>query len=131
MQAKQLQHLDELLTLQDMSKDRDQQIKYVDEQNKKFDQLLEVVNAGRLSEYSDKKKVVKAFGEPILAKSIVEDGQPAEEWLYRYATKYFNSDKIYLYFDGQGNLIRGQHVVPAAPNVASTAPEAETPHGQN
>ena len=110
-QAKQLAHLDQLLVIKGMSDNRDEQFKSVDEQNKKFEQLLEVVKNNWLNKYPDKKSILSSFGPPIFSRSVVDEGQPREEWLYRYATKYFNTDKIYLYFDGKGNLIRGDRVV--------------------
>ena len=118
-QAKQLAHLDQLMTLQDMSNGQDEQAKFVEEQNKKFAQLLEIVKADRLKEYPDKKTILKSFGEPVIVRPVVENGQPTEEWLYRYATKYFNSDKVYLYFDEKGNLSRWTHVPAPAEKVAS------------
>ena len=118
-QAKQLAHLDQLMTLQGLSENRDEQANFVDDHNKKFAQLREAVKNDQLKEYPNKKVILQAFGEPIIAKTVMDQGEPREEWLYRYATKYFNSDKIYLYFDSQGNLIRCDHVVPPPAKVAS------------
>lgn len=123
-QAKQVAHMDELLKLKAMSESRDEQAKYIEEQNKRFDALLETVKTDRLKEYPDKKSIVKLFGQPVFTRDVVQDGQPAEQWLYRYATKYFKSDKVYLYFDAQGKFSRFEYV-PAPPekNAAEASSE--------
>jgi hypothetical protein len=118
-QVKQLQHLDELMTLQDVSKNGDEEVKFVEAQDKNFDRLLEVVKSDKLKNFPDKKSILSTFGQPILVSPMTSGG---EEWLYRYAIKYFNTDKIYLYFDDKGNLMRAEHVVPQSPTVASNPP---------
>lgn len=104
-----LSHLQELLTLKSFSDNQDAQKRYVEKQDKKFDQLLAVVKAGRLNEFSDKKSFLKEFGEPIFTKKL-DDG--SEEWLYRYTAKLFGSEKVYLYFNNSGKLIDSKHVMP-------------------
>ena len=133
-QSKQLAHMDELLTLKGMSENRDEQAKYVDQQNKNFDQLLAVVRANRIKEFPNKNTILKEFGGPVIVSSVMENDQPAEQWLYRYATKYFDTEKVYLYFDAKGNLTRCDDIVPAE-NVArrepTLAPPQEPSHEQN
>lgn len=116
-QAKQVAHMDELLRLKGMSESQDEQGKFVEDQNKRFDMLIEAVKSGRLKEYPDKKSIVKSFGPPVFIRDTVQDGQPAEQWLYRYATKYFKSEKVYLYFDLQGKLLSHFEYVPAPPET--------------
>ena len=133
MQAKQLAHLDPLLRLKGMSENGDEKNKFVEQQNKRFEQLAAVVKAGRIHEFRDKKQILEAFGEPVFTKTVTEDSVlgngepfshvPAEQWLYRYATKYFNAEKIYLYFDDKGNLLRCDYVIPPAGKVASNPEE--------
>ena len=81
--------------------------KQVERQNKKFAQLVEATKKDSfLKEYSTKDKIKRHFGEPIFSRPETKDGKDLELWLYRKATKYFDGDKIYLYFDSLGNLTR-------------------------
>jgi hypothetical protein len=100
-----LAHLQELLTLQDLSNNQARQEEYVKKHDEKFKDLLEAVETGSLSQYTHQKSFLRTFGEPILSKEIVKDGQVVERWLYRYSTKPFDSDKVYIYFDQGGRLV--------------------------
>jgi len=104
-----LAHLDELLTLKGLSDNQDMQVRYVEKQDKKFEQLADAVKNNQMDGFPDKKAILRAFGEPIFAKQSEEK---SEVWLYRYTTKLFGSQKIYLYFDASGKLIEWQHVQP-------------------
>ena len=117
-----LAHLEQLLTLKAVSDNRDAQKKFVEEQNKRFEELLEIVKKDSLRNYPDKKSILKNFGEPVFTRDIVRHGQPLELWLYRYATKYFGSEKVYLYFDETGKLVDFGHFIP---------PENQTAQNQN
>ncbi len=107
-----LAHLDELLTLKALSDNQEQQQKYVEAHNKKFEALLEAVKNNSLGNYPNKKDFLKKFGEPILAKHVVRDGKEYEECFYRYATKLSGSERIYLYFDSEEKLVDYQHILP-------------------
>jgi len=73
--------------------------------------LLDIVKSGELiNQCENKKDVVKKFGEPIYVKDVSKDGKEMKAWLYRYATRYFNSEKVYLYFDLEGKLLESEHV---------------------
>ncbi len=104
-----LSHLQELLTLKGLSDNQDDLNRYVEKQDKKFDQLLAVVKAWRLNEFSDKKSFLKEFGDPVLTKKL-DNG--TEQWLYRYTAKLFGSEKVYLYFDNSGKFVDYKHVTP-------------------
>ena len=71
--------------------------------------MLEEVKAGTLERHSNKKRIQRAFGDPVYARNVVKDDQELESWLYRYATEYFDVDKIYLYFDLDGNLVTSEY----------------------
>lgn len=105
-----LVHLQELLTLKAMSDNGEQQKQYVQAQDAKFELLLQKVKSNQLSGYPHKKSVWRSFGEPILIKDVDRNGQSQEQWLYRYATKFFDSPKVYLYFDLAGKLLDWQYL---------------------
>ena len=111
-----LAHLKELLTLKTLSENQAEQKKYIDRQNKKFEGLLIAVNNNELAKYPDKKSILKEFGEPILTKTVFEDEEVREEWLYRYSAKLSGSEKVYLYFDVTGRLVNWKDVLPEVQN---------------
>ena len=104
-----LEHLQELLTLKDLSDDRDQQDIYVRNHDESFERLLKAVNNNSLDQFPDKKSFLKTFGKPLLTEQAVLNGQSLEKWLYRYATRSFGSPKVYLYFDQSGKLKHWQY----------------------
>ncbi len=98
--------VERLLTLRALANEQKNLNAYVEKQDKKFENLLEVVRTGAMGQYADRKSVKRNFGDPIYVKKVEKNGKPQEEWLYRYATQFFNSEKVYLYFDGKGKLVK-------------------------
>ena len=110
-----LAHMQELLTLKAYSDEQEQQTKYVKEQDAKFEKLLTVVKSGDIENYFTQGQIIKAFGEPVFRREAERDGALAQVWLYRYTIRFFDSDKVYLYFDGENKLKSWEHVpAPAA-----------------
>ena len=107
-----LTNMDKLLQVKSLSDNQSMQQKLVEEQNKKFEALLDVVKNNRLQEYPDKDSVLKAFGEPIFMQTTQDGGMTKEKWMYRYSEKILGSEKVYLYFDGTGKLVDHKHVKP-------------------
>ena len=105
-----VRHLDQLLTLKDLANEQTQLGQYVEGQDRNFELMLEEVKAGTLELYSNKRKIQRAFGDPVYARNVVEDDQELESWLYRYATQYFGAEKVYLYFDLDGNLVKSEYI---------------------
>ncbi|MBI3602439.1 MAG: hypothetical protein HY209_06055 [Candidatus Omnitrophica bacterium] len=101
-----LNHLDEISTLGDYSRDKDDQHKLVNGINARYDALVAAMKSGDIKKYPDQKAVRQAFGESILIKRIDDHGQPQEQWLYRHALPIKAQDKVYLYFNAQGKLLR-------------------------
>ena len=102
-------HLDQLLTLKNLADEQDQMKEYVQEQDQNFERMLEEARAGTLDQYSNKRKIQRTFGDPVYVRNVTKDDQELESWLYRYATKYFGAEKIYLYFDFDGNLVESEY----------------------
>jgi len=107
-----LAHLEQLLCIKSYSENRDIQLAYVDLQNENFDRLLAAVNAGEIQPGIKKQDLVEKFGEPVIHRPVMGRGGAREEWLYRYATVYFNTEKIYMYFGEDGRMISLQHEIP-------------------
>jgi len=104
-----ISHLDQLLTLKGLADEQDQMGKQINEQNQKFEMMLSEMKAGTLDQYLNKKKIVGIFGDPIYVKTVKSDDRQMEVWLYRYAVKFFGSEKIYLYFDSDGKLVKSEY----------------------
>jgi hypothetical protein len=102
-------HVEEIRRIQVVSAEMAAQQRLVDESNKRFEALLKVVQEKTMSDYKTRKDFLDAFGQPIFTKRIT--GSPAEHelWLYRYCEKFWGSEKVYLYFDKEGNLVRWEH----------------------
>ena len=107
-----LEHLNELLTLQAFSDEKDAQHEYIEKQNAKFEQLLEMARSDSFKQSMDKRRVLKKFGDPIFTKDVSIEGVELEEWLYRYPIEPFGSPKVYLYFNNNDELIRWKCVEP-------------------
>jgi hypothetical protein len=105
-----VRHLDQLLTLKDLADEQTRLNRYIEKQDEKFERMREEARAGTLKEYSNKKKIRRAFGDPVYVRDVIKEDRELESWLYRYATAYFGSDKIYLYFDGDGNLVKSEYI---------------------
>ena len=97
--------MDELLTLKGLSEERNANDKDIVVYDKKMDQLFEAYQKGELKAYTSKRKLKLAYGQPIFARWVERNGNTTEEWLYRYMTRYTDSDKLYFYFDKKGGLI--------------------------
>ena len=104
-----LQHIDELLILKDYSDEQDRLHKQVAKQDKRFELLVESVKNQKLKT-SNKRAIIKKFGEPNYVENVKKDHQDCERFVYRYSTRYFDSDKIYLYFDPKGQLITTEYI---------------------
>ena len=102
-------HLDQLLTLKDLADEQEQMGKQIQAQDQKFEMMLDEMKAGTLNQYANKSKISRAFGGPIYMKTVQQDDHWRDVWLYRYAGKFFGSEKIYLYFDADDNLVGSEY----------------------
>ena len=105
-------NIKKLLRIKGYSDNKDMQEKHVHLNDKNFELLMEAVNQDRMGGYPDKKSILKAFGDPIFSTDDDKEGQIREKWLYRYAMKYFDSEKVYLYFDDEEKLVDWKYVEP-------------------
>lgn len=96
--------VDELLRLRAYSNEKDRLALFVQKQNAGFERLLSAAKSNSLSKYPTRKSIWSNFGPPVFNTLVVLDGETYEVWVYRYSTKFFGSDKVYLYFDRQSSL---------------------------
>ena len=104
-----LAHLDQLLTLKGLSDEQAQMGKEIERQDAKFERLVAAVEEGSISQYKSPKSVSAQFGPPVYIEKDEEDGRPLEVWVYRYAARFFDSPKVYLYWDRSGQLVRWEY----------------------
>ncbi len=104
-----LQHLDQLLTLKGLSDEQTQMGKEIKRQDAKFERLVAAVKEGSISQYKSQKSVSAQFGPPVYIEKDEEDGRSLEVWVYRYAARFFDSPKVYLYWNQSGELVRWEY----------------------
>ncbi len=102
-----LSNLDEISALGDYSRNKDSQHRLVKSIKDHYDALTKVIDQRAISDYKDKASFARSFGEPILKKDLSDGGQ---RWLYRYAIYRFAKDKVYVYFDRNGKIIRWERL---------------------
>ena len=97
-----------LKTLKSVGRSQDEIKVYLARQSKLFNKLLGDLNNNKLRQGVTKDQFIRIYGEPILSKRAVEFlGE--EILLYRHPTKYFQSDRVYVYFDKEEKLIRWEY----------------------
>lgn len=100
-----ISHLDELLTLKSMDNSQTDMKRSIARQEEGFALLREDVDADNLKVGTSKRRIIVKYGEPIIS-STLNEASGEEILLYRRPTRYFDSDKIYLYFDASKKLMR-------------------------
>jgi uncharacterized membrane protein YhiD involved in acid resistance len=110
-----LAHLQELLALKSYSEEGSRNQQFVAAHNAKFDALVKAIESQDIKKYSTQKSIKKAFGQPIFVGQKQVGDQEQELWMYRYATKYFNTSKVYLYFDSAHKLVTWEYIPASTP----------------
>ncbi len=110
VQVQMLPHLDEALTLRSFGAESDGQHQYVRDADARFDQLLAAAQSGGLQKYKTYGNIVHVFGAPVLTQNIVVDGQPLTQCMYRYVIASKAKQKVYLYFDNKGLLVKWEQI---------------------
>jgi len=100
-----VKHLDQLQMMAAFSRDKNEQHSLIENTDKNYDALAAVVASGKLKEYPDQTAILLNFKEPI-TKTDMNDG--TVRWLYRHSIPQKAKDKIYLFFDAKGKLIKSQ-----------------------
>lgn len=101
-----LPYLDQALTLKEFGAEKASQHKMVNDINARYDQLAAAVSSGDISKFKTEEDIVKAYGPALLISDVDIDGKSLKRSLYRYAVIRQAKDKIYLYYDNQGNLVK-------------------------
>lgn len=105
-----ISHLDQLLTLKDLSEEQDRLERHIQTQDEKFELLVKAVQDGTIGRSKNQRSLRRHFGEPVYTEKITQDGRLLDLWVYRYTTKFFDSPKVHLYLDSSGQLIRWDYL---------------------
>lgn len=105
-------YINELLVLKRVGDEQLAMADFVNQQNSKFDILLNEVKSENISKYKTRDSLLNAFGKPIFVKKVNRNGRIQEKWLYRYSTQFFGSSKVIFYLDDVGNVEDWEQVEP-------------------
>jgi len=100
----------ELVILKGFANEQEDIDEVVEEYDENFKLLVEAVQQGTVKDYPDKRSILENFGEPINVNTKEINDQETDFWYYRRSVKFFDSDEVYLYFDGQGNLSQWEYL---------------------
>lgn len=113
-------HLDEALTLQEYSGERDAQAAFVEKRDREFDALLvRITAADPLTDLGDFQSLLDRLGPPVVRVPFKEDGVRKERWLYRYQTRSFKVPKVYFVINDKGRVERWSRLSPPRPATPS------------
>lgn len=79
-------------------------------QAESFNRLIDDVKNSRLQKGVSKAEIIRRYGYPAFCKDTDAEADVKEVCLYHYPGKYFNTDKVYLYFDKHENLYSWEFV---------------------
>jgi hypothetical protein len=102
-----LENIDEISILGDYSREKDSQHRLVKTINDHYDALSKAIEQGHIGDYKDKASWGYAFGDPLLKKDLSGGTQ---RWLYRHAIYRLSKDKVYVYFDRSGKMIKWERL---------------------
>ncbi len=106
-----LRHQEEIRRIQDIAREADGQKRVVDQANQRFEMMLKTIREATLNDHKTQSDFLYNFGEPVFIKRVADSLDVREVWLYRYVEQLWGSEKVYLYFDKTGNLVRWEHRV--------------------
>jgi hypothetical protein len=94
----------QLLTLKRVSNSQKQMERCVEKKKNYLKKLIKDINTNRLKKGITYRRFIKLYGEPVLEKDS-DKKNIKKRLLYRHPTEYFNTDKVYLYFDRLDKLV--------------------------
>jgi hypothetical protein len=94
-----------LLTLKRLGDSQNEIARYVEKQARLFDELVSDTKGGLLQAGTSRQEIQRTYGDPVFFKDTPEGSVS----LYRHPTRYFDSERIYLYFDESEALTRWEY----------------------
>lgn len=99
----------QLLTLKRLGDNQKQMQRHVDKKKKYLEKLINDLKNKKLKKGTTYKRFIRSYGEPVLEKDV-QKGDLQKRLLYRNPVQYFNTDKVYIYFNQQLELIAWKHI---------------------
>ena len=97
------QHSEELGTLLSQSREEALKERDLNLEDAHYQKVLSGIQKGQIKPGLSQDEIVKKIGKPVV---VLNEGG-AEEWLYKARNpSWFKADKIYLFFDPEGRLVR-------------------------
>ncbi|MGB4521139.1 MAG: hypothetical protein WBI28_04335 [Candidatus Omnitrophota bacterium] len=90
--------------LKTFSLDQQEMQKYVEEQKTLFLILKSDIENNKIVPGTPKEKILFAYGTPVICRPDKDKSAKLEVCIYRHPLQGIVSDKIYLYFNKDGNL---------------------------
>ncbi|MFH1772432.1 MAG: hypothetical protein ABH872_06410 [Candidatus Omnitrophota bacterium] len=100
----------ELSTLKGIGINQKQIQNYIDRQKKLFANLVNDTLGNQLEKGTAKEVFLDKYGDPVLVKNLGVKSEFKEKLLYRDPVNYFSSDKVYIYFDKDANLVYWEYM---------------------
>ncbi|MCF7870941.1 MAG: hypothetical protein K9L77_02710 [Candidatus Omnitrophica bacterium] len=100
--------LPQLLTLKRVSSSQKQMERCVEKKKKYLKKLKKDIDENKLEKGITYRRFIKLYGEPVLEKDSGKKNIK-KVLLYRHPTEYFNTDKVYIYFDLSDKLVSWEY----------------------
>ncbi len=97
-----------LLTLKRVAASQKQIDRYLNRQDKLFARLLRDLEREKIKPGLSRRHFIGRYGDPVVTKEISEPFSGTAD-LYRFSTQYFNSEKVYAYFDESEKLVSWEY----------------------
>ncbi|HOY10234.1 MAG TPA: hypothetical protein PLB05_09210 [Candidatus Omnitrophota bacterium] len=111
-----LAHLEQLLTLQAYSNNNEDKEMFIEKADKRFEALVHDLTSGRFTRTMRQKEIRKIYGAPIYEQALAGEPGGRTLWMYRRQADYAGKEKIYLYFDARGSLLKWEHELSSSPD---------------
>ncbi|MCK5287972.1 MAG: hypothetical protein KAJ14_11835 [Candidatus Omnitrophica bacterium] len=106
-----IKYTKQLLVLKDLADSQKEINKCLDEQEALFKKILVDIKNKKIELGTSKEDFLNSYGKPVLTRKG-SNLFVGEILLYRYPKKYFNSEKVYFYFDRFQKLVDLEHFSP-------------------
>ncbi|MCF7887169.1 MAG: hypothetical protein K9L71_01985 [Candidatus Omnitrophica bacterium] len=99
----------QLLTLKRLGDSRKLMERDIEKKKKNLAKLINDIKTDKLKKGTSYNRFIRLYGEPVLEKLIDKDTKE-KRLLYRHPTEYFDTDKVYLYFNQEAKLIAWKYI---------------------
>lgn len=96
-------HLDDINKMMALKRSDDMKQYVLNQETASFEKVKKYMDSGKMEKGMGMQSVLKEFGEPLL----IYYESPGAKWVYKPASaSWFEGEKIYLFFDEEGKLVK-------------------------